>query len=210
MKQELQREFHPEDMACDKDFEIEVLKVEGKKNRRRIRSRVRVDAGLNSVWRVLTDYESLSNFIPGLAVNQLLEKKQNYVRLYQVGEQNLALGLKFHAKGVLECYEGELKDTSITRRRDIEFKMVEGDFKTFEGRWFIEQIVDDASEDADHLTVQEYKTTLSYVVELEPKFWLPVHLLEGRVCREIKINLICIRDEAQRIQKLGREVLTSW
>ncbi|KAK8956961.1 hypothetical protein KSP39_PZI001136 [Platanthera zijinensis] len=50
-------------------------------------------------------------------------------------------------------------------------------------------------------------TTLSYVVELEPKLWLSVHLLEGRVCRNVKVNLLCIRDESQRILKLGNEVL---
>lgn len=26
------------------------------------------------------------------------------------------------------------------RRRDIDFKMIEGDFKIFEGRWSIEQV----------------------------------------------------------------------
>ncbi|KAK8962370.1 hypothetical protein KSP40_PGU000523 [Platanthera guangdongensis] len=51
-------------------------------------------------------------------------------------------------------------------------------------------------------------TTLSYVVELEPKLWLHVRLLEGRVCRNVKVNLLCIRDEAQRILKLGNEVPT--
>ncbi|KAK8935356.1 hypothetical protein KSP39_PZI013901 [Platanthera zijinensis] len=202
-------DFYLEAMSCDEDFEIEVLKVEGKNNRRRIRSRVRVDADLSSVWRVLTNYEGLSTFIPSLAVSQLLEKRQNFARIYQVGEQNLALGLKFNAKGILECYEGDLEDTPIALRREIEFRMVDGDFQTFEGRWSIEQVNMEARQQGDLLTEQEYMTTLSYVVELEPKLWLPVRLLEGRVCRNVKVNLLCIRDEAQRILKLGNEVPTS-
>ncbi|KAK8955793.1 hypothetical protein KSP40_PGU002295 [Platanthera guangdongensis] len=202
-------DFYLEAMSWDEDFEIEVLKVEGKNNRRRIRSRVRVDADLSSVWRVLTNYEGLSTFIPSLAVSQLLEKRQNFARIYQVGEHNLALGLKFNAKGILECYEGDLEDTPIALRREIEFRMVDGDFQTFEGRWSIEQVNMETRQEGDLLTNQEYTTTLSYVVELEPKLWLPVRFLEGRVCRNVKAHLLCIRDEAQRILKLENEVPTS-
>jgi hypothetical protein len=54
---------------------------------------------------------------------------------------------------------------------------------------------------------QEFQTILSYVVELEPKLWVPVRLLEGRICKEIKTNLVCIREEAERIQRLQYEVI---
>ena len=56
---------------------------------------------------------------------------------------------------------------------------------------------------------QEFQTTLSYVVELEPKLWLPIRLLEGRLCKEVKKNLLCIREEAQRVQKLGADTFTT-
>lgn len=46
--------------------------------------------------------------------------------------------------------------------------------------------------------IQEVNTTLSYVVDVKPKMWLPVRLIEGRLCREIKTNLISIRGEAQK------------
>jgi hypothetical protein len=46
---------------------------------------------------------------------------------------------------------------------------------------------------------QEYETTLSYLVDVKPKIWLPVHLIEGRICKEIKSNLTCIREEAQKM-----------
>lgn len=83
-EQKLEKDFYLEEMACDEGFEIEVLKVEGKMNRRRIRSRVRVDAELSTLWRVLTDYDGLANFLPSLAVSQLLEKREKFARLYQV------------------------------------------------------------------------------------------------------------------------------
>lgn len=58
----------------------------------------------------------------------------------QIGQQNLAFGLKFNAKGVVDCYEKDLECLSSGRKRDIEFKMIEGDFQVFEGKWSIEQV----------------------------------------------------------------------
>lgn len=46
--------------------------------------------------------------------------------------------------------------------------------------------------------VQQTKTTLSYIVDVKPKIWLPVSLIEGRLCSEIKMNLISVRDEAHK------------
>lgn len=61
-------------------FEIEKLG----KNTRRIRSRIAIDAPLLTIWNILTDYERLADFIPGLALSQLLHKTDNYARLFQV------------------------------------------------------------------------------------------------------------------------------
>ena len=57
-----------------------------------------------------------------------------------MGQQNLELGLKFNAKAVLDCFEKELQILPNGRRREIDFKMVEGDFQLFEGKWSIEQV----------------------------------------------------------------------
>lgn len=124
----------------------------------------------------------------------------------QVGEQDLALGFKFNAKGTIDCYEGEMEVLPAgARRREIAFNMVEGDFKVFEGKWSVEEVEDSLDEGGENPTGQEFQTTLSYVVELEPKLWVPVRLLEGRICKEIKTNLISIREEAERIQRLQKE-----
>lgn len=58
----------------------------------------------------------------------------------QIGEQNLAFGIKFNAKGVVDCYEKELETLPSGMKRDIEFKMIEGDFQLFEGKWSILQV----------------------------------------------------------------------
>ncbi|KAL5229602.1 hypothetical protein ABZP36_028378 [Zizania latifolia] len=83
----------------------------------------------------------------------------------RVGEQDLALGFKFNAKVTIDCYEAEMQllPTGV-RRREIAFNMIDGDFKVFEGKWSVQE-VDGGGISAD----QEFWTTLSYVVELEPK-----------------------------------------
>ncbi|GJN16600.1 hypothetical protein PR202_gb03603 [Eleusine coracana subsp. coracana] len=101
-------------------FQMEVSKMEGKRNRRMVRARVDIEAPLEAVWETLTDYEGLADFIPGLSECRLLHKDHRFARLYQVGEQDLALGFKFNAKGTIDCFEGELElmpATGATRRR---------------------------------------------------------------------------------------------
>lgn len=120
------------------DIEIEIENTG--KNSRRIRSTIPIEASLQTVWNMLTDYSRLAEFIPNLTISQLLEKGDNFARLFQVGQQEIAFGLNFKAKVIVDCYEKELICLSSSIRRDIEFKMVEGDFQLFEGKWCIEQV----------------------------------------------------------------------
>lgn len=185
-----------ESVSGDRVF-IEIKKTG--KNTRRILSRIGIDATLDTIWSILTDYERLSDFIPGLAVSELMEKRENFARLYQIGQQNLAFGLKFNAKGVVDCYEKDLECLPSGQKRDIEFKMIEGDFQVFEGKWSIEQLNIGAYEDSSPTNGQEFQTALSYIVDVKPKLWLPVRLVEGRLCNEITMNLLCIREQALKV-----------
>lgn len=47
--------------------------------------------------------------------------------------------------------------------------------------------------------VEEAQSILSYVVDVEPKLWLPVGLVEGRLCKEVELNLKCIKEQAQKV-----------
>lgn len=53
----------------------------------------------------------------------------------------MAFGLKFNAKGTIDCYENDLERLPFGKRRVIKFKMIEGDFELFEGEWSIEQVI---------------------------------------------------------------------
>ncbi|KAK9067749.1 hypothetical protein SSX86_011860 [Deinandra increscens subsp. villosa] len=173
------------------EIEVEIEKVSS--NRRRIRSKVAIEASLETIWGILTDYERLADIIPSLVVSQVLDKRKNFARLLQIGQQNLAFGLKFSAKGVVDCHEQDFKVIPYGQRRDIEFQMIEGDFELFEGKWSIEQF-----EQNGIVAGQQYSTTLLYTVEVQPKMWLPVRLVEGRISREIQMNLFTIREEARK------------
>ncbi|KAK8541016.1 hypothetical protein V6N13_061063 [Hibiscus sabdariffa] len=169
---------------------IEVTKLVG--SSRRIRSKIGIEASLDTVWNILTDYEKLSDVIPALTVSKVVEKKDKFARLYQIGQQNLPFGLKFNAKGIIDCYEKDLEIFPSGRKREIQFKMVEGDFIVFEGTWLIEQF-------NEAFLGEEFHTTLSYSVDLKPKMWLPVRLVESRLSIEVKTNLLSIREEAKRV-----------
>ncbi|CAI9097122.1 OLC1v1033459C5 [Oldenlandia corymbosa var. corymbosa] len=202
--QNLDEDSSVDGVSRDAAFDLIEVKVEKTgKNRRRIKSSISMKASLQRVWNILTDYERLADFIPGLAVSQLLEKKDKFARLFQIGQQELAFGLKFEAKGVIECYEGDLEQFSCSQMRDIDFKMIKGDFQLFEGTWSIEQTRRESlsnfsnSPAGSAILGQDRTTTLSYVVDVEPKIWLPVHLVEGRLCREIKMNLLSIKRVAE-------------
>ncbi|KAB2017308.1 hypothetical protein ERO13_D08G143500v2 [Gossypium hirsutum] len=178
---------------------IEIKKLGG--NCRRIRSKIGIEASLDTIWDILTDYEKLADLIPGLAVSKVVEKNDKFARLFQIGQQNLPLGLKFNAKGVLDCYEKDVEILPHGKKREIQFKMVEGDFTKFEGTWLLEQFSKTKNED-NHQVIggeESSHTTLSYLVDVKPKLWLPIRLVEGRLRKEIKTNLSCIRAEAKRV-----------
>ena len=56
----------------------------GKRNWWVVSARVRVDTPLEVFWAMLTNYEGLANFIPGLFECRLLDQAHGLARLYQV------------------------------------------------------------------------------------------------------------------------------
>ncbi|GLJ30437.1 hypothetical protein SUGI_0602510 [Cryptomeria japonica] len=61
------------------------LRIENNgKNQRKISAKIEVESPLDAVLNVLTGFEKLADFIPRLALCQLLERRENYARLYQV------------------------------------------------------------------------------------------------------------------------------
>ncbi len=92
---------------------------------RRLAVQLRLDLDPLWLWSALTDYESLAGYIPNLAVSRLLWRRGSVVGLEQVGTQQFC-GLRFSASVELELEE-------LPDQGRLEFRMVRGDFRRFEG-----------------------------------------------------------------------------
>uniref|UniRef100_A0A2P2L6L8 Uncharacterized protein LOC105642727 isoform X3 n=1 Tax=Rhizophora mucronata TaxID=61149 RepID=A0A2P2L6L8_RHIMU len=172
-------------------------------NSRRIRFQVSIDASLETIWNMLTDYEKLADILPGLASSELIDKKDNVARVRQIGSQSTPFGLRFDSRFVFDFYEKELEILPSGKRRNVEFTTSESPFQVFEGKWSIEQLSKSDSEDYDFSHDQEFQAFLSYSLDMKPKFWMPVQLVERLLCEGTKANLLCLREEAQKKIRTG-------
>lgn len=75
-----------EETTLEETFEEVAVAIEKVgRNMRRIEASVDVCAPVYVVWGVLTDYGSLADIIPGLVVNEVLERRPRGAKLLQVG-----------------------------------------------------------------------------------------------------------------------------
>ncbi|MEH2063071.1 MAG: SRPBCC family protein [Nostoc sp.] len=159
--------------------EIQIEKIA--ERQRQITAKIQIPQPVEQIWKVLTDYEALPDFLPNLAKSRLIEHPNGGIRLEQVGSQRL-LNFKFCARVVLdleECFP-----------KEINFRMVEGDFKGFSGSWCLEPY-----------SFGEYiGTNLSYTIQVWPKLTMPVGIIENRLGKDLRLNLLAIH---QRVEELA-------
>lgn len=147
---------------------------------RRISARIHIPHAIEQVWQVLTDYETLADFIPNLARSHRLEHPTGGIRLEQVGTQRL-LNFNFSARVILDLEE--------KFPQAINFKMVEGDFKDFSGSWCLEP----------YSLADQAGTNLEYIVRVLPKRTMPISIIERRLTRDMQINLVSIRQRVTEV-----------
>lgn len=159
--------------------EVQIEKIA--ERQRQISAKVQIPQPVEQIWKVLTDYEALPDFLPNLAKSRLIEHPNGGIRLEQVGSQRL-LNLNFCARVVLdleECFP-----------KEINFRMVEGDFKGFSGSWCLEPY-----------SFGEYiGTNLSYTIQVWPKLTMPVGIIENRLSKDLRVNLLAIH---RRVEELA-------
>ncbi len=164
-------------------FDLQAVAVEIEKiaeRQRQISAKIQISRPVAEVWKVLTDYEALPDFVPNLAKSRLLEHPNGGIRVEQIGSQRL-LRLNFSARVVLDLEEYFPKE--------ITFQMVEGDFKDFSGYWRLEPFSLD----------QKMLTNLCYTVKVWPKRTMPVAIIERRLARDLQLNLLAIRQRAEQL-----------
>ncbi|BAY90541.1 MULTISPECIES: SRPBCC family protein [unclassified Tolypothrix] len=165
--------------GVEPSVDIQIEKIA--ERQRQITANIQIPQPIEKIWKVLTDYEALVDFIPNLAKSRRLEHPDGGIRLEQVGSQRL-LNFNFCARVVLDLEEYFPKE--------INFRMVEGDFKGFSGSWRLEP----------YPCGDVMGTNLCYTIEVWPKLTMPVTIIENRLSKDLQSNLLAVY---QRVQQLS-------
>lgn len=149
---------------------------------RRIKAQILVYADIQSVWNSLTDYERLADFIPNLVCSGRIPcPHPGRVWLEQRGLQR-ALYWHIEARVVLDLQEFP----HSANNRELHFSMVDGDFKKFEGKWSLRS------------GTRHGTTTLSYEVNVMPRYNFPAIFLERIIGSDLPVNLRALACRAER------------
>lgn len=155
------------------EVEVKTDKAEGRQ--RQISARIQIPYTVDKIWQILTDYDHLADFVPNLTQSQCIEHPQGGIRIEQIGAESL-LKLKFCARVVLDMVE------HFPNR--IDFSMIEGDFKVFQGHWILEPIANGTG------------TDLCYQLLVLPHRLMPIAMIERRLKGGMILNLSAIRQRA--------------
>ncbi|WP_375511729.1 SRPBCC family protein [uncultured Nostoc sp.] len=158
--------------------EVQIEKIA--ERQRQITAKVQIPQAVEQIWKLLTDYEALPDFLPNLAKSRLIEHPNGGIRLEQVGSQRL-LNFNFSARVVLDLEEYFPKE--------INFRMVEGDFKGFSGSWCLEP----------YFFGECVGTNLCYTIQVWPKLTMPVGIIENRLSNDLRLNLLAIHQRAEEL-----------
>lgn len=141
---------------------------------RQLSAKIQIPAAIEPVWQILTDYEHLADFIPSLVKSNQIAHPYGGTRLEQVGAHSF-LTFKFCARVVLDMIE--------QFPHQLEFQMVEGDFREFSGRWQLYALN----------STDQPLTELSYNIHILPPRTMPIGLIERCLQHNLALNLTAIR-----------------
>ena len=123
-----------------------------------------VKASPEAVWKVLTDYEAMPEFVPDLEKTKVLSRTGNRVIIEQAGVARfLFLSRAIHL--VVQAEEEPMSAIDIT--------LVNGDMKVYNCRWEITPLPDGG-------------TRIAYSGKLVPKFYVPGMLGSNLIRRDIE------------------------
>lgn len=173
---------------------------DGKKDgSKRIVAEVRVQAQLEDVWGVLTDYEALPGFVPNLEVcERLPSAKPGVMRLRQVGCSQSILW-RLEAEAELEVEEVD----SSSWRKEVRFRMISGDFEELYGRWIVE---------SNMASTAQMSTFLRYDICIQPRFSMPSQITSYIIKAGLPSNIRAIASRAESVSeaRLKASGLASW
>ena len=123
-----------------------------------------VKASPAHVWKVLTDYEAMPEFVPDLTKNKVTSRSGNRAVIEQAGVARF-LFLKRQINLVVQAAEEPMSA--------IDISLIEGDMKVYACRWELTALPDGG-------------TRITYTGKMVPKFYVPGMLGSNIISRDIE------------------------
>lgn len=135
-----------------------------------------VKASPAAVWKVLTDYESMPEFVPDLDKNKVLSRTGNRAIIEQSGVARfLFLSRTIHL--IVQAAEEPMTS--------IDISLVTGDMKVYSCRWALTPLSDGG-------------TRIDYSGKLVPKFYVPGMLGSNLIRRDIERMMSAVLQRLDR------------
>ena len=141
----------------------------------KIDASLRVDAHHHIAWQVLTDYNNLARFVPGMQTSQVVSGPGEPLLLKQTGQSGFLL-FTLPIEVLVRITETPLEA--------IRFEAVGGSFKNKQGEWRIER--------------QDDATLLIYRASIAPGFWVPPQIGTAVIGQDVRNKLLGIAREMRR------------
>lgn len=164
----------------EKSHPVDVWTEKVNQHQYRVSAKITLAHPKAQIWHILTDYESLPEFVPHLVTSKRLTDPSQGIRIEQVGTK-CPLHFCFSARVVLDIVENQPDE--------IKFSMVEGDFRSFSGEWRLVSVGNS----------EQALTDLYYSLSVMPKMTMPVGLIEKQLYQDLPVNLLAV---SQRISQV--------
>ena len=151
------------------------IRIERSQDAIRINATLRVDAHHRIAWQVLTDYNNMARFVPGMQTSQIVSGPGEALLLKQAGQSGFLL-FALPIKVVVRIAETPLEV--------IRFEAVGGSFKNKRGEWRIKG--------------QDDATLLVYQASIAPGFWVPPLIGPAVMGQDVRSELMGLAREMQR------------
>ena len=158
------------------DDNIKIVEIKTPDGKDGLMTEMKVTGTINRTWEVMTDYNSLPDFIPDLKVSRIMKKRGNEIVVYQEGESGLLM-FRFSVGVTVKIIEHY--------HHSIEFTKVDGDFDFFEGEWRIEPL-------------SSNETLIVYTLAAKPKFYAPGWVVRAMMKRDIPRRMNALRERIER------------
>ena len=200
------------------NFDTEVGIESPSMNSRRITASIVIEDSIENVWKILTDYDRLSENVPNLVKSYVVPSPKQVTRIFQEGAQKI-IGFEFRASLMMDMTEnldaryvynrgGNYNDkqniNAMIPPREIGFKLVESTmFSEFTGTWTLVPLRS-VKDSQVNPTINkggngDQQTKLIYSVFIRPKGPVPILALEWRIREDVPINLIAVKTAAENL-----------